>query len=249
MLYNNHHGIQWLQYELLAECPKIDFRVFLRHGGVSEEPYASLNFGSRGDESHKIAANIQKAQNILGCASIVKADQQHGTNIGHITDDNKEHTFACDALTTQKKDVALLIRHADCQAACFYDPINQAVSMVHCGWRGNVQDIYQKTIDYMKDVYGSQAANLLVCISPSLGPERSEFINYKTELPESFWQFQYKPFYFDLWALADWQLSQAGILPHHRQLARISTWANPADYFSYRRSPKIGNHGSIALLK
>ena len=42
----------------------------------------------------------------------------------------------------------------------------------------------------MKQVFGSNPAELLVCIAPSLGPDEAEFIHFRTELPDEFWNFQ-----------------------------------------------------------
>lgn len=249
MLRHKHNEIEWLTYELLADCKHIDHRVFLRHGGSSQAPYDSLNFGTNvGDDPKHVSANYEKAREVMQCSSIVVADQRHGKSIMRMSQGNRSHTFGCDGLTTNARNLPLLIQHADCQAACFYDPIKQALTMVHCGWRGNIQNIYAEAVAEMRSQYGSNPADLLVCISPSLGPEKAEFVNYKEELPESFWQFQSQPFHFDLWALGEWQLTNAGVLPEHIQIARECTSSNPQDYFSYRRSNVTGRHGSLAIL-
>ena len=142
-----------------------------------------------------------------------------------------------------------MVRHADCQAAIFYDPKNKAVANVHSGWRGNVKNIYRSTIQKMRRVFGSKPADLLVCISPSLGPDCAEFIHYKAEFPEDFWAFQIKPYYFNLWAIARYQLELSGILPHHIEIAEICTNTEVEDYFSYRREKVSGRHATLAMLK
>lgn len=249
MLRHQEGDIEWLEYELFADFKGIDHRVFLRHGGSSEGVYRSLNVGrSMGDSSARVSENLNKISMLLGCSEIVVAEQEHGKTICHITRGNKDQLFVGDVLTTQAEGLPLLIKHADCQASCFYDPVNQAMALVHCGWRGNVGGVYAETVVFMQRTYGTSPSNLFVCVSPSLGPEHSEFVNYRTELPECFWAFQYKPFYFDLWAISEWQLTHAGVLPQHIQMAKIDTWENPKDYFSYRRSHPTGCHGSVATL-
>ncbi len=116
-----------------------------------------------------------------------------------------------------------MIRHADCQATIFYDPEHNAIANVHCGWRGNVQNIYRATAFEMRKTFSSKPENILVGISPSLGPEKSEFINYRKEFPESFLPYEIKPTYFDLWAISRMQLEASGILPHHIEVASICT--------------------------
>ena len=250
MLRRNKEDVEWLEYELLADCPGIDLRVFLRSGGFSEGHYSSLNFGGTpGDDSDKVKANFSKIRKLLDCEEIVHAEQCHGTEIIQMNSNDSKEKFKCDGLSTNIFRKPLLIKHADCQATCLYDPINQAVTLVHCGWRGNVQNIYAKAVEHMKANYMTDPADILACVSPSLGPERSEFINYKTELPEEFWKFQFRENYFNLWDIAEWQLKKAGLLSHHIQVARECTWKNEKDYFSYRRSKITGNLGSIAYLK
>ena len=40
--------VEWLEFELFANEPKLAHGIFLRGGGVSKGPYASLNVGGRG---------------------------------------------------------------------------------------------------------------------------------------------------------------------------------------------------------
>jgi copper oxidase (laccase) domain-containing protein len=123
---------------------------------------------------------------------------------------------------------------------------------VHCGWRGNVQNIYAAIIAAMKATYGSKPANLFVCISPSLGPNNAEFMNYHRELPESFWSFRIGEKHFNLWEISRWQLMCAGVLEDHIQIAEVDTCSNE-EYFSYRRAthqglPMCGRQATICAL-
>lgn len=247
MIRKEKEGIHWLEFELLAEIPGLIHGVFLRHGGYSHGHYESLNLGLHmGDDPSLVNANHKKVRNILGLEHIAHAKQCHGAAVAARKDTSE--IPPCDATITDTKNLGLMINHADCQAAIFYDPINKAIGNVHAGWRGNVQNIYAAAVQSMQTIYGTNPKDLLVCISPSLGPERSEFINYRKEFPESFRQFEYKENYFDLWALAEWQLLEAGILPSHIQIARISTYSHPEDFFSYRRSKTTGCHGTVIAL-
>src|SRR5262249_11397000 len=96
--------------------------------------------------------------------------------------------------------------------------------------------------------FGSRPEDLLVGISPSLGPHSAEFKNYRTEFPQELWGFQVRPEYFDLWALARHQCEECGILPQHIEIAEICTYANPEDYFSYRRDGVTGRNATVAAL-
>jgi copper oxidase (laccase) domain-containing protein len=100
----------------------------------------------------------------------------------------------------------------------------------------------------MKEIYLSDPKDLLVCISPSLGPESAEFIHYKTELPESFWQFRQKDNFFDFWNISKWQLTEAGILPHHIQMAEMDTYLLGDQFFSYRRDKTTARQATFSML-
>lgn len=249
MIRIEQNDIQWLEFEILAECPEVTHGVFTRHGGCSKDHLATLNLAKKGgDSSENVAANLMKVRQALSLTHIISGVQCHGVIIAEVVQSSLDQPLFCDGLTTRERDLGLMILQADCQAAIFYDPIHQALANVHCGWRGNVQNIYEQTIRHMQHAFQSRPEDLLVCISPSLGPENAEFINYRQELPEAFWDFQIKPNYFDFWAISEWQLIQSGIIPHHIQIARIDTYANPDDYFSYRRSKPCGNNATICAL-
>jgi polyphenol oxidase len=240
-------SLVWLAFDLFMQFPRLVHGVFLRHGGVSSGDFDSLNFGGMlGDLPENILANRKAAIRALKMTQCCALWQCHGKRIV------EAHLHAGeqgDALTTNQRDLGLLIKYADCQAALFYDPIHHAVSNVHCGWRGSVQNIYKETIEAMRALYGSRPEDLCVGISPSLGPEASEFINFKAELPQSFYPFQFKPTYFDFWQISRWQLTECGILPHHIEIAEMCTYSNPADFFSYRRKKVSGRHATLVALK
>lgn len=234
------NGLSFWQFDLLLECPEIVHGSFLRHGGHSEGLFASLNVSFNvGDDTEKVQSNHDLLKQTCGLSNLLHTHQFHSDQV-HVIESKDEPIPACDALITQLPDTGLLIKHADCQACLIYDPIQKVIANVHAGWRGSVQKIYTKTITCLKERFGCDPKNLLVCISPSLGPKDAEFINYQIELPETFWQFQTKPAYFDFWAVSKEELRQAGVLVNHIEIAGISTYSHPEDYFSYRRQKISG---------
>lgn len=239
-------GLVWLTYDLFSDCPRLTHGVFLRHGGVSSGDFASLNFGSLlGDAQENILENKRRALAALKLTRYTQVFQKHDVQI--VKADPLLFQEA-DGQMTQETDLALLTLHADCQSAIFYDPIHHVIANVHCGWRGNVKNIYRETVLKLRDQYGSNPADILVGISPSLGPENAQFIHYRRELPQPFWSFQWKPDYFNLWEISRWQLLECGILPHHVEIAEICTHEHTEDYFSYRRMKTSGRHGTFVAM-
>lgn len=247
MIQKSKDGIHWLEFEILAKQGLVH-GVFLRHGGVSEGAYGTLNAGGgSGDDANNVEENRSRILKALGIKRYAAGKQVHGNNVVWVNDESLQ-VGDCDALITQNTSLSLMIKHADCQAAIIYDPVCRALANVHSGWRGNVKNIYRATVEKMKQTFGSKPEDLLVGISPSLGPDHAEFKNYRTEFPEEFWRFEVRPEHFDLWAIARHQFESCGVLPDHIQIASICTYANPQDYFSYRRDKITGRHATVAML-
>jgi polyphenol oxidase len=242
MIRKKQGSIEWLEFELLADIPNLLHGVLLRHGGVSAIPFDSLNLGGGvGDAEEAIAANYSRVREIFPFEKLFSGRQTHGIHLLEVPLEDSQIEKSCDGLITSVPNIGLLIKQADCQAAIFYDPMRQLVANIHCGWRGSVQNIYAKTVAKM----GGCPKNLLVCISPSLGPMAAEFKNYLKELPPAFFPFQRRPTYFDFWAISRMQLEEAGVLPHHIEIAEMCTYTNPADFFSYRRDRITGRQGTL----
>lgn len=231
MIRKRQEGLEWLEFDILQQFPEVVHGVFVRSGDCKE----------------KIANNRKKIQETLGVSSLISCYQVHGDVVkqaGELMQDE-----ACDGIFTKEKNVGLMIKHADCQAAIFYDPVHQAIASVHSGWRGNVQNIYAKTVETMQEALGTDPEDLIVCISPSLGPDRAEFINFESEFPSSFWAFQSKPYYFNLWEISRWQLEEEGVLRGNIEVASICTYDNPADFYSYRRDKVTGRNATVVALR
>ncbi len=246
MIRKKEKNLEWLEFELLQE-KRLKHATFLRQGGFSEGSFAGLNLGaSVGDDIDLVRKNRQKVMDVFSWDSLTLGCQVHGIAIEQVG-----KTFVCtkdcDGLITEEKGKVLTILHADCQAAIFYDPIQHRVANIHCGWKGNVQNIYEKTVDRFKHL-GSKPSDLLVCISPSLGPNKAQFIHFATEFPEHFHDFLQEGCLFNLWDISRMQLESAGILSAHIEFANICTHENAEDFFSYRRDKTTGRHATVVEL-
>jgi polyphenol oxidase len=254
MLRKKKGKIEWLEFELFAPFPELTAAVFLRHGGISDGHYTSLNAGSHGDLKENTEENYRRIAKVLTtddlCLDILRdCFQMHGDDVVFFSENDDWQLKECDGMITSCLNKALVVRHADCQAAIFFDPITKTIACVHAGWRGQIKNIYRKTIEKMSQRAGCKPEHLLVAVSPSLCPSHSEFIHFRQEWPEPFWSFQIRPTYFDLWAISKHQLLEAGIQPQNMQFAEICTYCHPEDFFSYRREKPTGNHATVAYLQ
>lgn len=242
--------IEWLEFDLLQSFPHVKHGVFLRHGGVSKGDCATLNVGNGTSDHHEnILANRELIRKAVDSPKLVFPHQTHGMNVERVNQKNIDKTFHADALFTTEKNIALGVTHADCQAAIFYDPVHEAIGVVHAGWKGLVQNIYARVLEAMQRDIGTQPQNLIVCIAPSLGPDHAEYKNYKQDFPQSFWEFQVEPNHFNFWDVSRMQLSELGILDKNIEITETCTACNPKEYFSYRREKDTGRHGTVVALK
>ena len=226
------NGVCWLEFEKLQDFPHVRHGVFLSppQDGVFVNPDVFL----------------KQAIHVLGLSSCVTPKMTHEDLILKL-EDVMLGAF-CDGVITDKLNTGLRITHADCQAAIFYDKKKNVIANVHCGWRGNVLNIYGNTILQMKQAFDCDPSDIIVCISPSLGPKHAEFINYKTELPECMWTFQNPLNYFNLWDISKSQLVSAGVMPENIQIASICTFEQTHEFYSYRRNKTKLRNCTIAGL-
>ena len=246
---NEHQNgsIRWLSFPLLDDAG-MHHGIFQRQGGSSRVPYDSLNTSFEvQDKALHVQSNVNRITELLGIDQCITMRQRHTRSVQSVTPQSNSIIDCCDGLITHHSRLGLLSLHADCQPALFFDPVEKVLANVHCGWRGNVLDIYSETVRNLCAL-GCKPANILVGIGPSLGPCHAEFINYKKELPIAFWDFQVKPNHFDLWAISRYQLETAGILPHHIHCANICTYSNAKNWYSYRRERTTGRNATLACL-
>jgi YfiH family protein len=242
--------VEWLEFDLLGSYPHVAHGVFLRHGGSSTDPFDTLNVSDHvGDHPDTVKINRETIRKIIGLPKIVFANQKHGTNVHRMTAKNGDKIPNADALFTTEKNLGLAAIHADCQAAIFYDPVHEAIAVAHAGWKGSSQNLLSRVVTAMHQEIGTQAHNLIVCISPSLGPDHAEYKNYKHEIPQELWTFQTKPNYFDFWAISKKQLTACGIPEKNIEISELCTVCNQQDYFSYRAKKDTGRNATIVGLK
>jgi hypothetical protein len=246
-------GLIYYRFPLLEQYPEIVHGVLGRQGGVSHPPFDSLNLSfSVGDQIERVRTNRRLVRETLGVEEMVSVGQVHGNNVLILT--TREYQAAgaevqgIDILITNLPGLGLLIKQADCQAVLLYDPDVKAIANIHCGWRGNVQNILGQAVAQLRAVFNSRPERLLAAISPSLGPCCAEFVNYRVEWPESFWPFQAKPTYFDLWEISRHQLETAGVQPKNIQIAGLCTRCHESEFFSYRRDKITGRGATVIAL-
>lgn len=190
--------------------------------GVTTKPLGSFNDEEKSFEEQKKKLPVNPVFN----------KQVHGDKI-ILINERPDQPFEADALITQQKNLPLGIKVADCQGVLIFDPKANSIAAIHSGWKSSVLNIIGKTVKKMKEVFGSDPADLLVGISPSLGPCCTQFSDPEKELPEFIRPF-IKEKHVDFWSLSLQQLKEAGVSEKQIEIMRKCTRCNADQFFSYR---------------
>ena len=151
-----------------------------------------------------------------------------------------------DGLATDKPGIGLLIKTADCQPVLVAHKEGRHIAAFHIGWRGNRLRFLQSGIAAFCGRYGLDARDLLAVRGPSLGPQRSEFVNYDEEWGPDFanW-FNARDKTMNLWRLTRDQLLEAGLPDEGIFGLDLCTASMPDSFFSYRRDGICGRQANV----
>ena len=255
MILRENNGLAYYQFGLFNDQPQLAHGVFTRRGGVSPHPCQGLNLGFvPHDDSRNVQQNLNMAANALGLNSLAFVGQVHGDQSLVIrakdgyqpkTPDQVKKGF--DGMITPDPGVTLLTKLADCQGVMLFDPETSALAVVHSGWRGSVANILGKTVRRLAAEFDVEPKRLMAGISPSLGPCCAEFVHFRDELPESFWDYR-KGDLFDFWAISRDQLVDEGLVARNVEIGGICTKCSK-EFFSYRREGVTGRFGLAAGVR
>lgn len=258
-----------LHYPMLDELGLVEHCFTTRLGGVSEGVCESLNFSfSRGDKPDAVLENYRRVAETFGKTidDFVCTDQTHTTTVLHVGKQEagfgvtKERTYTdVDGLITNEPGVILSTFYADCVPLYFVDPVHKAIGLSHSGWRGTVGRMGEKTLEAMKEAFGTNPAEVYAAIGPSICQDCYEI---SEDVAEHFYQ-EFKgrgeeilikkdkgKYQLDLWKTNEIVMLEAGILPEHLAVTNICTCCNSEVLFSHRASQgKRGNLAAFLMLK
>ena len=224
----------------------------LRGGGVSTEPYASLNLAQHvGDEPAAVSANRVLLRKALDLPSEPAwLEQVHGTLALPATDASPG--CKADASWTDKAGSVCVVMTADCLPVLFCDDDGLCVAAAHAGWRGLAEGVLQSTIAQLPAAPQKLMAWLGPAIGPNafeVGPEvRARFLEQDAALDSAFTASPRAGHYMaDLYALARAILHRVGI-------ERVSggdrcTHTEAEHFFSFRRDARCGRMASLVWLQ
>lgn len=189
--------------------------------------------------------------------------QAHSDKIQIVKEKNEKFNNI-DGLITNKKDISLSLRFADCTPILFYDPKKNVIGNIHSGWRGTVQKIGQKGALKMIEVYGCKKEDLLCFLGPCIekchfevGKEVKEifeqtfsYLGSLENIIQKVYKKEEEKYFIDTTAINRKLLEEIGISCNNIIESKICTVCNASQMHSYRAEKEnSGRNTAIIGLK
>jgi len=247
----------------LSALTGIAHAFFTREGGVSAGLYASLNggVGSQDNKAH-VAENRARMARTLGAApeNFLSLYQIHSADV--VVADRPWPADArprADAIVTKTPGLAIGASTADCGPVLFADADARVIGATHAGWRGAFGGVLEATIAAMEKL-GADRSRIVAALGPMIRQDNyevgGEFVRNFIAQDKANERF-FKSARRDGHAMFD----LPGYVAHRLARARVAqvedlglcTYADPARFFSYRRSthraePDYGRHINSIML-
>lgn len=270
MKRNRMGELEYLTFPLLEQTGMVKHLFTTRLGGVSKGIYSSMNLSyTRGDEKSAVDENFRRIAGALQCGlgDIVCSDQTHTVNLRvvGVKDGGKgilkpRDYKDIDGLLTDERGVVLATFYADCVPLYFVDTKRRVIALAHSGWRGTVARMGRCVVEKMREVYGTDPADITAAVGPSICQSCYEV---SEDVAEAFAQEFRKigqadeimlgkgdgKYQLDLWRANEIILQEAGIPDEQIQVTDLCTCHNSEYLFSHRASQgKRGNLGAFLGL-
>ena len=263
-------GVPFLVFPGLDETEAVIHGFSTRMGGVSEGMFSSMNLSfARGDEEGRVRENFARLGRAMGldCRNLVFSDQTHTSNVRVVTEADRGKGFVrekdyrdVDGLVTNVPGLVLATFYADCVPLFLVDPVHRAVGLSPSIRNGTVGKIGKRTVELMKEQYGTRPEDLTAAIGPSICQdcyEVSEDVigQFQEAFEKTYWKeiFYEKPdgkYQLNLWRANELIFREAGLLPERILTTDLCTCCNAKLLFSHRASKgKRGNLGAFLMLK
>ncbi len=259
MPFRQSESLRIFEFASLSH-PDLVQAIFTRQGGVSPDPWRSLNVGGTvGDDRTRVVENRRRSFEAVGrrFESVYDSWQVHSAVVRVVQAPRADGALMqADALLTDNPAVTLFMRFADCVPVFLFDPLRAVVGIVHAGWLGTVRRVTCAAIETMVCAYGCRPADIRAGIGPSIGPDHYPVgeevaAQVKAAFPDA--QHALLPTrdgvtHLDLWLATCIQLERAGV--GSVEMAGICTACNLADWYSHRgERGRTGRFGGLLALR
>ncbi len=222
-----------------------------RLGGVSPYPENSLNLsGLDIDSAENLAENRKRFLEVFGGNyALASSWQTHSADVRIVKnlDDVKDTNQKSDALVSDLENVLVGVKTADCVPVLLGDNRTKAFAAIHAGWRGTANSIVKNTVEKMRQIYGTNAKDLICAIGPAASGKNYEvgqdvidaFEENFSTCGNLFTKTREGHALVDLHLANKEQVSSIGVLPENIFIAPLCTLERMDLFFSYRIEKKL----------
>ena len=231
----------------ILKHPNLKHAFSLRSGGVSPEPWDSLNCSYFvGDKDINVKKNQKLILKKLNFEKLFSVKQIHSNKV--IQAENyfsKNALIEADAIICKRFNLPISINTADCAPLLFFDKKELIIGAAHAGWKGAVKGVTDNLIENFQ-MNGSKVENIAVAIGPCIGKDsfevKSDMIKScikEDKLSENFFINKSNKDYFDLGGYLIQKLAKKGL--KYIDYINQDTYKNLDKFYSYRREMKKNN--------
>ncbi len=245
-------GLDWIVPQWDAP-DNVHALVTTRNGGVSVQPYATMNVGvasSGRDRPDAVAQNRARLRAFLPSEPIWLR-QVHGATVAGLDGTRSGSLLVADAAVTRVPGVVCAVLVADCVPVLLADRGATVVGIAHAGWRGLAAGVIEATIARMQ----TAPADIVAWLGPAIGPRAFEvgadvhaaFGDVDAGACAAFTPLREGKWHADLYELARRRLGLAGV--HSVAGGGWCTYTDAARFFSYRRDGETGRMAATIWLE
>jgi len=214
---------------IIETCPLLNEIPWIKHGFFGADNPCALTTGLCG--VHPFTQDFPQAK-------FLKQDHTDAILL------DRDDPLACiaDAAITNRDNMALAIKTADCCPVLLVCTRTRHIAAIHAGWPGALNNIAAKTLETIIN-QGAKPDNIIAAIGPCIHPEtypvqddvRDKFLQAQPESESYFIRFEDR-----------WKMDVAEIVKQQlRLMGVVTTWQSPVNTFTDMRfaSHRRGHQG------
>lgn len=212
---------------------------------------------SFGDVMMMSLPTLQEKLNLPLEKTIITGKQTHSDHIAMIQEKDIVYFEDNDGFITDREDVILYTKYADCMPVFLLDSKQKKIAVVHSGWKGSFQKIACKALTKMSKYYGTKVEDIEVVFGVGISQEHyevgEEFFkqfqdNFSSGLITKSFQKKGEKYVYDNQEFITQTLLEFGV--KEENIFRNTLCSFEGDYHSYRRDKeKAGRNGAFIYFE
>jgi polyphenol oxidase len=177
-------------------------------------------------------------------------EQLHGSNVLYLGENFQGKVVKeADGLITQKKEIYIAVKVADCVPIFFFAPCIKYIGICHSGWKGTLLGIPGKVVKTLHEK-GADLSKIKCVIGPSIC-EKCYKVNESrvAEFKKAFSEFKFAKDTLNLKDIVRRELENSGVDPKNIEVSNFCTKCDHDKFYSFRGGDgQLRNIGIIGLI-